>query len=241
MIMGEFMEQMLGGGRPLVDIEIITGDMIPGLGSDLVAGADPVATDAALSRCQPRMIPAPHREYGHLIFGVATHSPRLLEREDAIRSLANIVGDAHRAPAFGSSLGDVPVAHVAAVLVAGGFRRTAAAWVDAVRAGRAAYRGRHANTLVWDVPGEHEVKAVALKSDGHYCAVDFSASGERVVGLYGLNLPEVPSYRPGFERRYGSASWSGLHATRAGAERLRAALTAHCGAPRELRILGLDE
>ena len=238
--MGEFMKQMLGEGPPLVDLTDVVGGMIPGLGPDLEAGADPVAACVALARCRPRTIQAPHREYGHLLFGVAIYSP-CTKRDDAIRSIADIVGGAHGAPAFGSRLGDVSVSEVAAVFGAHGFTRTAAAWVEAERAHRARLRAEATDVLVWDVPGDHTVRAVAVTSDGRYMQVDFAVYGERLVGCYNLDLPGVSTYVTAFERAFGRGSWESHHASPEGAVRLRAALTAHCGAPRSLRILEIDE
>ncbi len=53
--MGEFMEQVMGSGPPLVDLDIVVGGMIPGLGPDLAAGADPIAVDTSIGRAFDRL------------------------------------------------------------------------------------------------------------------------------------------------------------------------------------------
>lgn len=241
--MGEFLDQLLGSGPPLVSIMEILG-MIPGLREDL-AVADPVAAAAALAGCRARDIPRPHRQYGHLLFGVAIyHVPT--DREGAIRTIANVVGSAHGAPAFGSALGDVPVLDVAAVLAGHGFARTADAWVAASRVIRACEMERVVNAMVWDVPerfmGSDVQKCVGLH-DCKYVGVDFAEYGERVSTCMplALDIPGVPTYVSDFERAFGRGLGWGYCASPQGAQRLAEILTAQCGAPRAPRILGLAE
>lgn len=250
--MGEFLDQIMSGGPdevPLADVY----RYVPGLADDLADGADPVHATEQLAALRPRAIPAPHTRYGHLLFGVSLFAPQR-ERERAVRAVADVVGGAHGAPTLGNSLGDVPASDIARALVSCGFVRTADLWLAAVRQQRGQEAARVSDAMVWEIPAEclRDERAevciaiVTRSSWGRKVrelrAVDFSSFGERVTQCahYSHSIPGVPTDVYSFERMYcGRFAYEGL--TEAGATKLAAVLTAHCGPPRAARIVGIDE
>lgn len=255
--MGELTRQIMAGGPPLLPFHAVT-NCIPGLATDLARpGCDPIETCRALTAAQPRTIPAPHRAYGHLLFGRDIYLPST-EYEDAIRQIASICGSAHGAPVLGSPLGDCPVGQVAAILSACGFPATAEAWHAASDRRRACELERVAGARVWEVP-EHLLdpeittiagRCVAVMRDSRrldgtdrswrFLSCDLAVFGERISQDMPswVRIPGIPHFFAAFDRAF-DHDWRGM--TEAGRDRLISILVEHCGQPRSVRLFGLDE
>jgi len=246
--MGEFLDQMLSGGPSLVALAQVLL-CIPGLQEDLESGGDPGAAVEALAGLIERPLPSPHRAYGHLLFGVASmraHAAAPRNNENDLRTVATVVGAVHGAPAFGSSMGDVPVSSIVEALTSAGFARTVDRWLAAYSDRLAAEQLRTQGARVWEIPDAlfdsdapwHRDACVGIH-DGGYVAVDLAAYGERLcsplVGVFWVNIPGVPRGYA-FDREFRR----GGKLTIEGEARLSAILTTYCGAPRELRMFGLQ-
>lgn len=191
--------------------------------------------------CRARQIPSPHWHYGHLLYGRDIYRPRT-EVGDALRAIANIVGGVYGAPTFGAPMGDVPADDIAAHLSTAGFPRTAASWLVAVRAQRAAEVRRVAEVRVWEIPNSM-IDPLALAyadacvgiASGRFVSVDLASYGERVKETSPrCRIPGVPNYVDDFSRLF-ERDYMG-YMSRRGEEALAAILTSHSGPARPPRI-----
>lgn len=231
--MGEFVEQVMGGGPSLVPMAEVH-QLIPGLAEDLGRGADARAAMEAILRIAPREVPPPHAGYGHLVLRAA--SARVpAKAEDCVRAVAAVVGDAHGAPVLGSSCGDLPRGEVAAALRSHGFATTAAAWLEAVRRELDELATAWAGALVWETGDPSRDAAVAL-CGGRYVSVDWAVCGERVTRCRPTaEVRGVPWYVSAFNARYGHSYGRPIPAP--GLALLRRDLEKALGEPRGIRLL----